>query len=270
MQHPTTDKASAASDLDWLLQQLEIVKSAWKLVIPSFLALSLIVTGALYALTPKVYSSSMILRLTPRQQTLFEIGLRLAPLKTNNTADPGDNPRNRHTLPPKTEVSEIKRGSGLFSISISDSSAQRAQATLQEVLAEFATASKPSGMSLASATRQLESYNRTLTELQELSAVLKQKALAKDGSESDLYARSLAAVATDILRIEEKIWEIENLLQGFKTEDVLVSPSLPSSPDDQGLKRKVLTILLLSALLPILFVLVRAHWQMRRRQMTGG
>ena len=255
-----------SGEIEWLIQKLEIVRAAWKLILVGFLTVSVLGAAALYAVAQPTYTSHMVLPLTPNLQALIYTDAILAPvLRKLRSANTPDIPTERQRIASKLVVTELKKGSGLFSISVTDRSAKGAQDILNQLLAEIAIASKPSGSSLASAQQQIEVHKRALAELKELSAVLKENASrAKGGSDGEQYARSFVVLIAEIAAKEQRIWELQTFLEGFKLEDVVVPPNLPSRSDAASLSRKLALILLVSLLLPVCFVLLRDLWRRRR------
>jgi hypothetical protein len=258
-----------SGEIEWLIQKLEIVRAAWKLILIGFLTLSVLGATALYAIAQPTYSSHMVLPLTPNLEALIYTDAILAPaLRKLRSANTSGVTMEREGIASKLVVTELKKGSGLFSISVTDHSAQGAQDILNQLLAEIAIVSKPSGSSLASAQQQIEAQKRALAELKELSAVLKENASrAKGGSDGEQYTRSFVVLIAEIAAKEQRIWELQTFLEGFKLEDVVVPPNLASRPDAASFSRKLALILLLSLLLPVCFVLLRDLW--RRRGGSG-
>lgn len=267
MEDMTANTTREPSDLEWLLQKVEVIRAAWKLVLVSFLTLGIFGCAALYGYDSarQVYSSHMVLPLTPNLQALIYTDAILGPVvrKIRSVSEP-DVSEERQRLASRLVVSELKKGAGLFSISVTDHSPQAAQAILAQVLTQIVVASKPSGTALANAQRRMESEKRALTELKELSAVFRENASrARAGNEGEQYARSFVILVTEIATKEREIWELQNLLDGFKVEDVVVPPSLSPRPDSTGLARGLALILLVSFLLSISFALLRDVWGKR-------
>lgn len=253
-------------DIESLLQKVEIVRTAWKPILVSFLTLGVLGCGILYTAMRPIYSSRMVLPLTSNLQALIHTDAILDPVARKIHSMSGLEIFDaRLQLASKLVLSELKKGSGLFSISVTDHSAQTAQATLSAVLDQIIAASKPSGTALASAQEELESQQRTLTELKEFSAVLRENASrTRSASDGEQYARSFVTLVSEIAAKEQRIKELQNQLYGFRVEDVIVPPGVPSHPDpSSGLTRGLSLILLVSLILPISFVLLRDAWRRR-------
>jgi hypothetical protein len=258
----TANTTHEPSDLEWLFQKIEIIRTAWKLVLVGFLTLSILGCGALFVTMRPAYTSQMVLPLTPHLQALIYTDAVLGPVvrKIHSTGEI-DITEERQRLAARLVVSELKKGSGLFSISVKDSSPQGAQAVLDHILAQIVSVSKPSGSSLASTQQQLESYKSALTEMKGLAATLKENASrAKNGIEGESYARSFALMVSEIAAKEQKVLELQSNLAGFKIEDVAVPPTLVSRTSI-WLSRELAVILLASLLLPISFVLLSERWR---------
>ncbi|MCP4615805.1 MAG: hypothetical protein GY844_05165, partial [Bradyrhizobium sp.] len=76
----TANTARELTDLEWLIQKIEIVRAAWKLVLVSFLTLSILGCVMLFFVVPPVYSSQMVLPLTLNQQALIHTDAILGPV----------------------------------------------------------------------------------------------------------------------------------------------------------------------------------------------
>ncbi|MGQ0684334.1 hypothetical protein [Bradyrhizobium sp.] len=262
----TANTSHESSDLEWLFQKVEIVRSAWKLVLVSFLTLSILGCGALFVTMRPAYTSQMVLPLTPHLQALIYTDAIQGPVvrKIRSTGET-DMTEERQRLAARLVVSELTKGSGLFSISVKDPSPQGAQAILDHILAQIVDVSKPSGTNLANAQQQLESYKRALIEMKGLAATLKENASrAKGGSEGESYARSFALLVSDIAAKEQRIFELQSYLAGFRIEDVAVPPTLVSRTSIWP-SRELAVILLASLVLPISFVLLSDRWRKRLR-----
>jgi hypothetical protein len=248
------------SELEWLLQKVEILRTAWKLVFITFLTMSILGCAAVFATARPVYSSHMVLPLTSNLQALIYTDVILAPVARNvrlQTSAP-DISFEPQDIASRLVVSELKKGSDLFSVTVTDNSPQGAKALLDQVFSQLAAASRPTGTARDNVQQQIESLIRALTELKELSAALKENAQrAKGGVEGELYARSYVILVTDIAAKEQRIRELQNYLEGIKIEDVMIPPSLSSKPNFPGFNRKLALVVLVSLLLPISFVFLR-------------
>lgn len=260
----TANTPRESTDLEWLLQKVDVVRAAWKLILVTFLTLGIVGGAVLYAITRPVYTSHMVLPLPPTVQALIYTDAILAPVVRKIDAADTDISGQVQRLRSRLSVSELKSGSDLFSIAVTDHSPQRAQAILDQILAQITVMSKPSGTRLAAAQQQIASEKRAVAELKEVLATLREQASrAKGGAEGESNARSFVFLVSDIAVKEQKIWELESRLEGFKLEDVVVRPTLESRPDLTALYRRLAALLLVSLLLPLSFVFLRDLWRKR-------
>lgn len=265
----TVTRAGEFSDVEWLLAKLEIARAAWKSILAGFLLLAILGAATLFAVEQPTYSSHMVVPLPANVQALIHTDAVLVPVVRKIYPANSDLSENVQRLQEKLTVTELKKGSGLFTIEITDHSPQRAQAALNEVLNQIVVVSKPFGTNLASAQQQMESEKRALTALKEFLASLKDRTSpSKAGNEGDPTSRSFGTLISDITAREQRIWELQNYLEGLNTEDVAVRPTLASRVDPRGLYRKLAMILLVSLVLPVAFVLLRDFW--RKRKISQG
>jgi flagellin-specific chaperone FliS len=210
-----------------------------------------------------------VLPLSSRLQALIQTDIILSAVEKDlrlQASDPATL-RESQNLASRLTVSELKKGSDLFLFTAAGDSPQKAKALLDQVFIQLAAASKPMGSALINVQNQIESLTRALSELKDLSAVLKENAQrTKGGIESELYARSFVILVSDMATKEQKIQELQNFLEGIKIQDVIVSPSLSSQPTFPGFRRRLAAVLLFSLLLPVSFVFLR---DMKRRRSQG-
>jgi hypothetical protein len=253
------------SELDWLVQKVAIIRTAWKLVFISFLAISIVGFAAVFATAQPVYYSRMVLSLPTNLQALIYTDAILGAVARNTRLSASDTPFEPQDIASKLLVSELKKGSGLFSITVTDHSPHVAKVLLDQLFLQLAVVSKPKGTALANVQQELDSLTSALTELKGLSTVLRENApRLKDGTDGDLYARSFVTLVSDIVAKEQRVRELQNSLKGINIDDVAVPPTLMPKPNFPGFNRKLALVAAVSLLLPISFVLLRDLWRRRR------
>jgi hypothetical protein len=134
------------SDFAWLLSKLAIVAASWKLVAIGTAILTAAGIAGTLLLTKPVYSSHMILPLTPTLRAIVQAGLIEG-----------------------AAASEL--GSNLYSVSVSGPSPEETEATIKKALDQITARSKPTGTTrdrilkqinlLESAIREIGAVNQT-------------------------------------------------------------------------------------------------------------
>jgi hypothetical protein len=261
------------NDMDRAIYILTILRTDWKIFLRGYVVLTAIgVMIVFLTLLQTKYSSQMILPLSPTVQAQIKTASILDPVATTThlAAESANIDDARRKLAEKLIVSsELTTGSGIYSITVTDQTPQRAQAVLQSVLAQVIAASKPTGRARASVLQQIETLKRALAELNGLAQTLNEKAShIKPGVEGEEYARALVSVVSDIAMKENKLWELQSSLEGLQAGDVLLNPTLATLPEPRGLGAKLAIALVSPLLLMFGFVLLRHEWLLRSTTST--
>jgi hypothetical protein len=224
--HPT--------EIEWLLEKATTARREWKLIGVTFLFLSASLCAAWFLLAAPVYTARTILPLPVRIQALIFTEPVLDAVARTIYPEASDIVAAREKVRSSLAIAELKQGSGLVEISAQNNSPQRAQAILEKLIEQITAVSKPQGASLANIEQQIESEKRALTELKKVLAPHKEQTLqARTGLEAEASVRSLAVLVSEIASKEQKLWALQNSLEGFTPSDVTVRPLTPLRPDSR-------------------------------------
>lgn len=264
MENASNNKARDLREIEWLFQKVEIARAAWKLILIGFVTLSVLGSAALVAFVRPIYSSHMVLPLPPTVLPLIHTDAILVPAARNFYPDDANLSAEVQRLRSRLVASDLRKGSELFSVSVTDHSPEHAQAILNQILSQIIAASKPVGSNLAGIQKQIDSEKRAMAQLKELAAALKDRLSRPNAAvEGDAAARAFTILVSDIAGKEQKLSGIEDRLEGIKIEDVVVRPTLGSLVEQTDFYRKLGLILLASFLLPVSLVFLRDLWRRR-------
>jgi hypothetical protein len=242
-----------------------IIRAGWKTGLRGFV--SIVVVGIVIVfltLHPK-YLSRTVLPLSPNVRVLIKTEAILDPVVATARLDMkwSGTEAARRRLASQIDISqELITGSGLYALTVSDETPQRAQNILQELLAKVLVASKPTGTARANALQEIERFKRSLGDLNALAQTLKENAnRVKEGSDGEQYARALVALVTDIAAKENRISELQNWLEGLQPADVVLQPTLATLPESTNLLTKLSIVLIGAFLFMLGFLLLRHQWR---------
>src|SRR5262249_45146505 len=113
IRYMTANTNRELTDLEWLIQKIAIVRATWKVLLVSFLTLSILGCVVLFFVVRPVYSSQMVLPLTLNLQALIYTDAILGPVvRKIHPARGLDLSLEVERLASKIDVSELKKGSG--------------------------------------------------------------------------------------------------------------------------------------------------------------
>ena len=180
-------KIAPRSDFEWLLDQVALVLASWKLVIIGTAILTAAGTAGMFWLSPPVYSSRMILPLTPSLQAMIGAGVI------------GETGITLAQLPPS---------SALYSVSMSARSAEEAEAGVKRTLEQILERSKPPASERTVLLSKLELLKSSLAAAEQgrqaaplsLAVELQEKLMATQASLAGLSADQIVLHPTKAAR----------------------------------------------------------------------
>jgi len=133
--HETGRGGSMLSDREWLLSKVAILLAFWKRIVIGTTVITAACVAVMLIMTKPIYSSRMILPLTPELRALIQAGVIDAP---------------------GLVVSGLPAASTLYTVSVSASSPEETEAAAKRVLDQIIARSKPSGSQRQLMLEQIE------------------------------------------------------------------------------------------------------------------
>lgn len=245
-------------DTGFAVGQFRVLVERWKIVLIGGLCLFAAAASFIFATERPVYTSRMVAPLNARMLGLLKTEAVFDSLLQQAQSGEASYGAARRDLEDRIVVSpELSPGSGLYSISVMDSTPEGAQQTLNQVMTDLLNLSKPVGSLRSAMQQQLESLNDALAHLKKLSDRLAGTAEGvKAADEGEMYTRAFAHLVSDIGAKEAEIRALEDELGGVRLEDIIVRPTLPAGPDPSDFIRKLILAALASFALAGLLVVV--------------
>lgn len=225
-----TMQASDPGQIDWLIDKAKVVLRSWKTIVLGTAALTLVGWAVLvFPEKPPSYTAKMILPLSSNVKAMLKAGLVGSGISVDQ-------------LP----------GTSLHLLAVTDSTAERAQASIHAVLDQVILASKPTGSDLDTIQRKIDVLNKSIIDIQALSA-------AAPPAEKAAASSRLLPSKTEF---ETRLIDLQNSLTGLRREDV-ISQAVIMAPRPTRMPT-ALSVFVVSFLGMLFFIFLYDEWKAQK------
>ncbi|MFZ2154915.1 MAG: hypothetical protein WAV72_02160 [Bradyrhizobium sp.] len=219
------------NDLEWLMGLIARLLDAWKPILFGTIVLTAFAFSGLMAWQTTLYSSRMILPITPATRVKIQAG----------------------TIASGVSVEPLTSMPNMYSVTSVDPNQERAKATLERAMDQIIAASKPTGSARESIERTMGTLQASIAGI----AAARLRAINDDRGSDAWRAVALANLSTVNLDAETRLVDLRRSLDGLRQEDILLTPTAAVALSRRNKLEQFATTVALSFIAMVLFILFR-------------